>query len=135
MRWIPRAATRVTGCLVCLHANMVFAAEQEPRLPLAQGNDVVALPGVGRVIVVFLLITGLAVAAVYILRRYSPGFVTGLKRQGPLQVLDRAVLNPGLRVHLVESEGERVLIAESRSGIAMLSLRGTAKNEIRGDSP
>lgn len=136
MRWIDGRMLIRGAAALALNVTFIAAAmAQETTSTLAQGRDIVELPGMGRVILVFLLVAGLAVGAAYALRRYSPNFARGLVQQGPLRVLDRANLNPGLRVHLIEIEGERLLIAESRTGLSMLQLRRPARDDNKSESP
>jgi flagellar biogenesis protein FliO len=122
-----------TACV--LNLALVAAALAQESTPLAQGQDIVQLPSVWRVIFVFLLISGLAVAAAYGLRRFSPKFARGIAQQGALRVIERAQLNAGLRVHLVEADGSRILIAEHRAGISMLQLPSTAPTSNKNESP
>jgi flagellar biogenesis protein FliO len=128
-RMEPRAgiASRVAAVLVCSVVLVASSAAQDST-PLAQGRDIVQMPSMWRVMFVFLLIAGLAVGAAYALRRFSPNFARGIAQQGPLRVIDRATVNAGLRVHLVEADGTRILIAEHRAGISMLQLP-SVKNE------
>ncbi len=131
-RTLIRAASAVALNL----AVVATAVAQDAPPALAQGRDIVELPSMGRVIFVFLLIAGLAVGAAYALRRYSPNFARGLmQQQGPIRVIDRATLNAGLRVHLIEVDGERLLIAENRTGLSMMQLRGPAQSSAKNESP
>jgi flagellar biogenesis protein FliO len=123
------------GVLILQLAFIAVASGQDAAPALAQGRDIVELPSMGRVIMVFLLIAGLAVAVAYALRRYSPNFARGLVQQGRLRVIDRATLNPGLRVHLIEADGERLVIAENRGGISILQLRAPAPTDNKSESP
>lgn len=125
---------RALGASMLSVASIADAMAQDAAPALAQGRDIVEMPSMGRVIFVFLLIAGLAVGAAYVLRRYSPNFARGFVQQGPLRVIDRANLNPGLRVHLVEVDGERLLIAENRTGISMLQLRGPVHSGAKSES-
>jgi flagellar biogenesis protein FliO len=129
-----RACMRAVGAAVLGFALIAEATAQHAAPALAQGRDIVELPSMGRVIFVFMLIAGLAVGAAYALRRYSPNFARGLAQQGPLRVIDRANLSPGLRVHLVEVDGERLLIAENRTGISMLQLRDRSASSAKSES-
>lgn len=126
---------RSVGVLMLGCALAAEAIAQDAAPTLAQGRDIVELPSMGRVIFVFLLVAGLAVGAAYLLRRYSPNLARGLVQQGPLRVIDRATLNAGLRVHLVEVDGERLLIAENRTGVSMLQLRSPAQDSGKSASP
>jgi len=130
MQWTDASAviaSRVAAVLLLSVAIVSISAAQEVA-PLAQGQDVVQLPSLWRVAFSFLLIAGLAVAAAWALRRYSPNFVRGVAQQGSLRVVERVTVNAGLRVHLVETEGARILIAEHRAGVSMLQL-ASVKNE------
>lgn len=114
------------GRVCAIHLVLVSSAiAQDATARLTQGSDIVTMPSIGRVILAFLLTAGIAVAVAYALRRYMPKFTSGLTPSGSLRVLDRTVLNGGLRLHLVEAGGERILIAENRAGISMLRLAGS----------
>jgi flagellar biogenesis protein FliO len=118
----------VSSCLSGLALHSAQAQETTSRL--AQGTDIVAMPGIGRVIFAFLLVAALAVGAVVALRRFMPRINTGLLRSGGVQVVDRATLSAGVRVHVLRVDGQKILLAESRSGIALLAL-----NENQGAGP
>lgn len=124
--WARHAAC-AGGVMLMLFA-VGAASAQGPAPALAQGRDIVELPSIGRVIVVFLIVAGLAVGAAFALRRYSPNFARGLAQSGPLRVIDRSSLNAGLRVHLIEVDGERILVAENRAGVSLLQLRRQPQN-------
>jgi flagellar biogenesis protein FliO len=94
--------------------------------PLTGGQDIIQAPGIGRVVAAFVIVAALAVVAVVALRRVLPK-MTGVPLSGTaLRILDRANLGPGTRVHLVQVEDEKVLIAESRSGVTIAVLGKTA---------
>lgn len=123
-----------TGGVILMSFAAGAASAAEPAAALAQGRDIVELPSVGRVIFVFLIVAGLAVGAAFALRRYSPKFASGLSQSGSLRVLERSSLNAGLRVHLIEIEGERIVVAENRSGVSLLQLRRPPQNPDKGSS-
>jgi flagellar biogenesis protein FliO len=119
VRWIARCCA---GFALCYPMLLVNAAEQAP---LSQGQDVIAVPGIGRVAVAFVIVAALAVAAGVALRRVLPKF-TGVPLAGSaVRVLERTNLGPGTRIHLVQVEGEKVLVAENRSGLAIAVLGKT----------
>lgn len=118
-------ARRVAAACALSVVLVATSVAQESKT-LAQGQDIVQLPSLWRVTFVFLLIAGLAIAAAYGLRRFSPKFARGLAQSGSLRVIDRTQVNAGLRVHLVEADGARILIAEHRAGISMLQLPSTS---------
>jgi flagellar biogenesis protein FliO len=126
----PRCGWRIASAVfLCSAAVSVQSQESSP---LAQGSDVVQMPGIGRVIFAFLLVAALAVAIIFALRKVLPRIGATLPGSA-LRVVDRANVNAGLRVHVVEIEGERVLIAESRSGVALLPL-ASKRGEARANS-
>jgi flagellar biogenesis protein FliO len=128
MQWMEARARVASRVVAVLSALLVANAAAQDATPLAQGRDIVQMPSMWRVIFVFLLIAGLAVGAAYALRRFSPSFARSIAQHGPLRVIDRATINAGLRVHLVEADGTRILIAEHRAGISMLQIP-SVKNE------
>ena len=91
-------------------------------------------PGVGRMILVFLLVVALAFLALYLLRRFLPTrfFPGRLLRQteaARIRSLDRAALSATLTVHLVEVDGEKFFVAQGSSGIAVSAVRSSATLE------
>lgn len=129
-----RRAKLVAGaCMLSL--ALVSSAFAQESTPLAQGQDIVQLPSLWRVIFVFLLVAGLAVAAAYGLRRFSPKFARGVAQQGTLRVIERAQVNTGLRVHLIEADGSRILIAEHRAGVSMLQISSAAPISTKNELP
>lgn len=123
-----RRCLRHIGCGCALSLLFVSTAlAQQSAEKLTQGGDIVTGPGIVRVVFVFLLMAAIAVGVAYAVRRYSPKFANALVQRGPLRVIDRTALHGGLRVHLVEADGERIVIAEGRAGVSMLRL--TAKKE------
>jgi hypothetical protein len=122
-RFVERA-----GCTCALYLIAVSSAlAQQSQEGLTQGGDIVTAPSVARVVFVFLLMAGIALGAAYAVRRYSPKFANALIQRGLLRVIDRTALHGGLRVHLVEADGERILIAEGRAGVSMLRLAGSGE--------
>src|SRR5262249_13198182 len=97
-------------------------------------QEVISGPEIGRVVAVFVLVAALAVAAGLALRRVLPR-VTGAALQGnALRIVERTSLGPGTRVHLLHVEGERGLVAENRTGVAIAVPRKPAAHETSGQS-
>ncbi len=117
-RWLERAVRACSLNLIVVSS----ALAQQTNERLTQGSDIVTAPSIVRVVLVFLLMAAIAVGAAYAVRRYSPKFANTLAQRGPLRIVERTALTGGLRVHLVEVDGERILIAEGRSGVSMLRL-------------
>jgi len=99
--------------------------------PLTQGDDALAFPSVARVLLAFLFTAGIAVAGAYAIRRWMPGFRPGLLRGQPqrLQVVERIQLSAVTRLHLVDIDENKVLIAESRNGVSLTVLPARKTNE------
>lgn len=88
-------------------------------------QDVISASEIGRVAAAFVIVAALAVAAAVALRRILPK-LTGVPLAGnAVRILERVNLGPGTRMHLVQVEGERVLVAENRSGLAIAVLGKT----------
>lgn len=112
---------------LCSIAALASAAEQAP---LTGGRDIIQAPGIGRVVAAFVIVAALAVAAVVTLRRVLPK-MTGVPISGKaLRILDRANLGPGTRVYLVQVEGEKVLVAESRTSVCVAVI-GKAESVVQ----
>jgi hypothetical protein len=86
----------------------------------------VAAPGLGRVLLTFLLVAALAWGASWLLRRYGarfrPGVIGGTV---PIRQLARNTLPGGVACHLIEAQGREVLITVSRHGVSSLLLGDT----------
>jgi flagellar biogenesis protein FliO len=96
-------------------------AHANPKL-LPQGDEVVQLPGVGRIIGAFLLMLAIAVAVAALLRRFLPKLSRRYATEGDIQVIGRSSLAPGLRVYILVVDQQRVLLAENRSSLAITVL-------------
>jgi len=122
-----RRRTALCTSVVMLGVTTLARAQQSLPTPLTQGDDAVALPGVGRVILAFLLVAGLAVFVVAVLRRVLPRFNALPAASGKLRVLNRMNLGGGLRVYAVQYEEQIVLLAEGRHGLALTPLKKDEK--------
>jgi hypothetical protein len=100
-----------------LAADGAKTADEKLRgLGLAGSN--VGTPGVGRVLVAFLLVAALAWGASWMLRRYGSRFRAGMSGAAtPIRHLARNTLPGGVTCHLVETQGRQVLITVARSGV------------------
>jgi flagellar biogenesis protein FliO len=108
-----------SGMALLSHATASFAAESAP---LTQGDDVITGAGIVRVIVAFVLVAALGVAAIAMLRRFLPRFAGSPLASGTLRVVERTSLGPATRVHVVQVDDERILVAETRGALAMVVL-------------
>jgi hypothetical protein len=122
------AATRVrlgAGVAVLCWSQMALA--QQAAKSLGMTDDPVALPGLGRIVLVFTLVAALGIGAVLALRRFGPqlGRGTLFTPAHSLKVLERLQLSSELSVHLVQTERGRVLITAHRNSIAVVLLDAT----------
>ncbi len=113
------------GTALAAYAGISFAAESAP---LTLGDDVVTAAGVFRVIIAFAIVAALGVAAIVMLRRFLPRLSGAPLAGGALRVVERASLGPATRVHLVQVDGERILVAESRTALSMVVLGRTSSH-------
>jgi flagellar biogenesis protein FliO len=113
----------VRPALVVLLLCCAAAAHAQNAQPqLTQGQDVVSGASIARVAMGFAVAAALAVAAAFVLKRTLPRFGRGIPSGGELRILERATVNAGLRVHVVQFKDQKILVAESRGGIAMVVL-------------
>ena len=123
--------TARTPALAILLCSCAVHAEEAQR-QLTQGQDVIGAAGIVRVLIGFIVVAGLAVAAVFMLKRALPKLGGTLAAGGSLRVIERASISPGLRVHVVQYRDEKFLLAESRNALAMVTL---GKGEGEGGQP
>ena len=105
-------------------------AEKLKGFGLADGGS--ATPGLGRVILVFMVIAALAWGMAWLLRRYGARWRIGAVAGAvgvPIRPLARNSLPGGVACHLIEAGGKRVLISVSRHGVSSLLL-GDAPADI-----
>lgn len=120
---VRTACACYAGWLLTLHAT-VAVAQENASPPLTQGSDMVEVPGVGRVILVFLIVAALAVGAVFMLRRVLPRLPGGYAPDSRIRIVARAMPASGVRVHLLQVDEQRVLLAEQRGTLSMIVLPG-----------
>jgi hypothetical protein len=118
-----RACTALGRGLALLWVSSPAFAQQAAG-SLGLPADPIALPGLGRVVLAFILVAALAVAAVLVLQRFGPRFGAGslFAGGGSLRVLERLQLARDLHVHLVQTECGKVLITAHRQSIAVVLL-------------
>jgi flagellar biogenesis protein FliO len=93
---------------------------------LGDGLSDLAIPGIGRVVLGFLITAGLAIGAAYAIRRFWPGLHTRGVVGKRVRALGHAAVSRSLTVHLVEVDGARVVIAEGRAGVSVTTLPADA---------
>jgi hypothetical protein len=120
---LPRRCDVLWASVLMLGATTLAQAQQAASVPLTQGGDAVTLPGVGRIVLVFVLMAGLAVAIVALLRRVLPKFNGLPAASGNLRIVNRLSLGGGLRVHVVQYDDRTVMLAEGRHGLALTVLK------------
>lgn len=108
----------------CAAAAAQEGAEKLKGFGLAEGGEV--SPGIGRVLLVFVVVAALAWGMAWALRRYGARFGIGADAgaagAAPVRALSRNSLPGGVVCHLVEAEGKRVLITVTRHGVSTLVL-------------
>jgi hypothetical protein len=110
----------ILGALACAQVNADTATSPTSKLGLVTQS--VELPSPLRVIGAFLLVATLAVAASVALRRFLPGVLGRLKAPPSgvgVSVLARQGLAPGVHIHVVAVDTERLIVVTSRSGVAV----------------
>ena len=94
-------------------------------LGLADGG--MNFPSPWRVIGSFLLVAGLAIAAVYALQRFLPRMTSRAQPDTvPVTVLGRQSIVGGPTVHVIEVNGVKLAIADGKNGVDVAVLPNTA---------
>jgi len=91
-------------------------------LALTAGADVLTFPSVGRIVLSFAIVALLAVGITVVLRYVLPKLNRPAAASSRLRVLDRIQVSAAVRLHMVEVDGDRVLVAEQRGVTSMLVL-------------
>jgi hypothetical protein len=128
--WLWSAAAIPAAMAQVVEQAVAQTVDQAPA-PLTQGDDALSFPSVGRVLVAFLFTAGLAIGVAFVARRWMPAFRSKLARGQPqrLQLVERMQLSAVTRLHLVDIDENRVLIAESRNGVSLTVLPARKTNE------
>jgi hypothetical protein len=113
----------ISGVNACLYGSAAFAFADLPRQASLTGNtENIGTPGIGRIVVAFVVTLAVGGALVWLLRRVLPF----LPKWGGARVVGSAMrvkasqaIHPALRLHLIEVNGSTVLVAEGRSGISV----------------
>jgi flagellar biogenesis protein FliO len=102
----------------------VIACAADKPLLAEQAKTDLGFPSAGRVVLGFLFTAGLAVAVAWALRRWWPSLPVGRATAGQaIRMLERSVVSPTLKVYLLEIDGTRFIVAESRSGVTMTAAK------------
>jgi hypothetical protein len=118
--------------------------------PLAQAADAQKLhgfglaetattPAYGRVLIAFLLVAALAWGSVWLMRRYGwrgpLGAVRAPGAGAQVRHLARSSLPGGIACHVVEAQGQHVLITVTRQGVTSLVLGQAAPSPLPSSPP
>lgn len=76
---------------------------------------------------VLLLITvvGILLSASYFVKRMTGAKLNGVGSEGAIRLVERKYLSPKCSIWLVEAEGQKLLVAENQSGVAIQMLKTT----------
>jgi flagellar biogenesis protein FliO len=102
--------------------------------PLGSQVQDLPFPGIGRLVFGFTVTVALAVAAAYVLRRYWSGRLGPRAAAGTIRSVATTNLSSTLKVHVIEVESERFLVAESRGGLSVAPLSGATGQHMERPS-
>lgn len=86
------------------------------------GGDVLTMPSMWRIVGGFALTVGIAFAAVHALKRFLPRLTQRFSTVSAAALQVQTSTQNGVRYHIVKCEGQTILVAEGRSGLAMTVL-------------
>lgn len=115
IRWAGYGALAVNVPAIVLASNVTAVQG------LVRDNHAVELPGIGRVVLSFLLVVAIGVGILVAIRRYQPRFAQHLSGAGSIRVLDRSRIGQ-VRVYLLAVDGHKVLLTEHRNSASTLLL-------------
>lgn len=118
--------------LPVLLAPLQWALAAESAAPvrtLTQGDDVLSFPSFGRILLAFIVAAALAIGIAVALKQVLPRLGKGIAVSSRLKAVDRIHLSSAVRVHLVEVDNERVVIAENRGAITIAVLPDQRKSQ------
>jgi hypothetical protein len=126
-----RGARNISRALMaCLVAPLAYAADTE-KLHGFGLAETATTPAYGRVLIAFLLVAALAWGSVWLMRRYGlrvplgalgAGTGTGTGTGTQVRHLARSTLPGGIACHVIETQGQQVLITVTRNGVSSLVL-------------
>jgi flagellar biogenesis protein FliO len=102
--------------------SAVLAQVEPGPLRLAQDADLIQGPSLVRVVLVLLFAIAIAVAVIAVLRKFMLRLPSGTGSVEQIRIISRATPAAGLRLHVIDVLGQRVLITESRAGLATVVL-------------
>jgi len=120
-------------------APLAQAADADKLRGFGLAESAATAPAYGRVLIAFLLVAALAWGSVWLMRRYGfrgslgASAATGAGTQ--VRHLARSTLPGGIACHVVEAQGQQVLITVTRHGVTSLVLREAAPPPPTGTPP
>jgi len=124
---VARGAFYTLGTIVAALPGLAQESGALDGLGILSGYD---LPGLGRVIVVLVAMTVLAVVAALASRRFWPQ--AAQRQDGALRLRAQLSLSSHLKLHVVETGRATIIVAEGRSGVAITELGGVHAQVAHG---
>jgi hypothetical protein len=119
-----RAAERVTVAIALLVCPVLscLAAQDGDLSHLGVSASPVQFPSLARLVFGFVLATGLMIGAMVLIKRYGKKWLPGSAAGGAVSTICHTTAAPGLRLTLVSVDGQRILIAENRHQLQMVTI-------------
>jgi len=114
------------SCSTLFVCGSSFAADK--LAPLIAHPDPVVLPGIGRVLLGFVITVAVGVAVVYALRRWLPRLAIKGAAQNQIGLTTQCTVRNGMRFHVVTVADQTILVVEGKTGVAMTIVPITEKN-------
>src|SRR5690349_21222795 len=122
-----------------LATPLALAADTEKLRNFGLAESRTETPGLGRVLIAFLLVAALAWASVWLLRRYGfrgvPATGAAATVTSQVRAVARSALPGGVVCHVVETQGRQVLITVTRQGVTSVVLGDVPTPPVAGPTP
>lgn len=118
----------VAGLQMALGAMVIIATgfAADGTVPLIAHAEPIAMPSVGRILFGFIVTVGVAIGVIYGLRRWLPHLANRLGSTNTLRLTGQSAVQNGMKFHVVTIDQQTILVAEGKSGVAMIELHGAS---------
>jgi len=98
------------------------------KIPFKQ-DDISVMPIIGKSIVALLFLGGVAYSGLWLAKKYIPGFGQAYlsQKNGRIRIVEQARINAGLRIYIIEIDGNSLVVAQGENVVLLNSPIKTAR--------